>query len=204
MEVILTAIVAIVLLVAGLIALSYFYSVTHSVIDTIKTRLFIYSLENLLAGISTRLPQSLKCDLAKLTITVSINGKIIVKYDIPNVIVEAYWPNPKCKAPPLNPWVNASPYCIFVNFSKILQEDANICTKEQQCVVNVYSIVNGSTLANYIIASTKDIVIKVPKDTSLSIVIGGKPLINLQHNSENRVILVRVIFFRSTSYWNPA
>ncbi len=204
MEVILTAIVAIVLLVAGLIALSYFYSTTHSVIDTIKTRLFIYGLENLLAGISTRLPQPLNCNLKTLTITVSINGKIIVKYEIHNAITEAYWPNPKCNAPPLNPWVNASPYCIIVDFSKILKEDADICRRERQCVINIYSIVNGNVLANYVVASVKDIVVKLPKGSTLDIVVGNKPLLELQDVSESRVILVRVIFLKSMPYWNPS
>ncbi|NPB00996.1 MAG: hypothetical protein GXO10_06440 [Crenarchaeota archaeon] len=215
MEVVLTAILAIVLIAVGIIAISYFYSVTWSTLNVVRTRLTIYNIENLLAGIPARFNIPLTCLYSPSGISIELikttsgsSNPIEVIYKIPYTIALIYWPDATCNAVPLNPWINASPTCIKANFTKVLQEEYEKCLQESSdtCVIEVYAIANASSISKfcrlegYVAAIVKDIIINVPEGSKLEIInnTNGKNIFDNTYIT-NKIVLVRVVIINSTS-----
>jgi len=208
MEAILTAIVAIVLIAVGIMAFYYFYGVSHALINVVKTRLLVYSLQNLLSGISTKLDiPYLKCDksdIVTVKITKIITQEIKIVYKINNVIKKAYWGDTS-KCVQVNPWLWLGPNCVKIDFIKIFYNEYDECRSSSKCVLTFYALVrgikteSGVLLGGYIKETVREFIIRLLKGQTLQILVGENTAKKWKVEGP-KIVLVRVVFLEPVSY----
>lgn len=218
METIVAAIVVILLISAGIIAFSYFYSTSSMILFRIKEQLILSQLYKIESGIPTSLSiPYLRCNTTNVVVELLVQIRtstgilnITKFFVINNTIIQAYWPSLTCTASPITSYINMSYTCIKISFLKILLSEIQRCNSSysKSCILTFYIIRNkvGNyyELTGYIRSDIKDYLINMTSNDSvlisrliISIYGYGKYIIYCD-NGEHKVIILRAIFLESS------
>ncbi len=201
MEVIATALIAIILIVAGAIAFMYFYGMIQSSYVTVLSRLTAFQFDRLIEGIPTKIttlypPTACDYNYSMYIIqpTYSSNITIVVH----NVLAYQTYGNGICSIM-IRPWLITGRGCINVTFFNITCKDVEYCLSNptSTCVIRIYSLFKGENLEGYIETTVRTLIFY-----NTSVIIESELLrlcgfnsTSVTINTTDRSVIVRIIFY---------